>query len=313
MLPPDVEALIADLTAAYRAAWAELEARRMAVLRGLNPIRRTETLTRLNELQQAVEYQLAVVDQAARRYLQVGLPHVYSQGAADAGVGFVTWTQVHVDALAKLASDTHADLLAASQEVRRTSAVFARDVREVARRRIPQGLVTSSTARNIGKDLQRDLSIRGITAVTYRNGSVYGLDTYAEMIARTKTAVAYNAGALNSAGESGVKFMEVFDGPTCGWDGHGDGDRANGTVRSVAECARIPISHPNCVRAFGARPDVTSRRQAKTADPSTTQAQRDAALVLERQRQGAQVARRARTTPEQRQAVLAARRAGRFA
>lgn len=63
------------------------------------------------------------------------------------------------------------------------------------------------------------------------------------------------AGTLNRSREAGVRFMEVFEGPGCGWASHQDPDKATGTLCSIEEAAAWPISHPRCGRAFGPRPD----------------------------------------------------------
>jgi len=74
----------------------------------------------------------------------------------------------------------------------------------------------------------------------------------AETIARTETAMAFNTSSLANFGESGlVTWVEVFDGPECGWTEHDDPDMADGSIRSVSEAEEFPIAHPNCLRAFG--------------------------------------------------------------
>lgn len=74
----------------------------------------------------------------------------------------------------------------------------------------------------------------------------------ATMIARTETANVYNHLALSGYEEGGYGSVIVFDGPDCGWTSHDDLDKANGTVRTLAEAREHPIAHPNCGRAFGA-------------------------------------------------------------
>ncbi|MET9386990.1 hypothetical protein ABZY09_39750 [Streptomyces sp. NPDC002928] len=91
--------------------------------------------------------------------------------------------------------------------------------------------------------------------VIYRNGARMPVAAWAESATLAKSAVAYNAGTLNRAREAGVRFMQVFDGPGCGWTSRRDPDKATGTLRTVEDAAKWPISHPRCTRGFGPRPD----------------------------------------------------------
>lgn len=75
----------------------------------------------------------------------------------------------------------------------------------------------------------------------------------ATTVALTETANAYNAASLAGYASSGlVETVNVYDGPDCGWAGHNSPDLANGSVRTLEEARRQPISHPRCQRAFGA-------------------------------------------------------------
>lgn len=82
----------------------------------------------------------------------------------------------------------------------------------------------------------------------------------AEMIARTEVALAANHGALDGYAAAGVDRVRVIDGAECGWRFHDDPDKADGTIRTVAEAREHPIAHPHCVRAF------TAYRPAKMVD-----------------------------------------------
>ncbi len=71
------------------------------------------------------------------------------------------------------------------------------------------------------------------------------------VIARTETGTAYNRTALAGYRASGrVEKVQVFDGDGCGWTRHDDPDLADGSVRTLDEAEKCPLSHPNCVRAW---------------------------------------------------------------
>jgi hypothetical protein len=99
------------------------------------------------------------------------------------------------------------------------------------------------------------------------------VQAWAEAATLAKSAVAYNAGALNRAREAGVRYMQVFDGAGCGWTSHKDPDKATGSPRTVEDTAAWPIPHPRCRRAFGPRPDVAPvSTTIRTAAPSRNSA-----------------------------------------
>jgi len=85
--------------------------------------------------------------------------------------------------------------------------------------------------------------------------------TRAYLIAQTETANAFNRSALAGYQASGiVDFVEVFDGPDCGWETHDSPDLAHGSIRKLSDAQKHPISHPRCQRAFGASLAATGAR-----------------------------------------------------
>ena len=255
-------------------AWDSIEAKRVRVERALRRLRRRETLARLEELLRAVEAFQVLVERQARGYAETTLPAEYAAGAR-ASAGSFTWTAFHVEAVTLLATDGYHDLLARSVEAGRTSEAYARQVREVLRRGLPLAATGDETATSVAQTLRRQLEERAVTVATYRDGSRHSMREYVNMAVRTKTASAYNYGSVGHAAEAGVGYVEVFDGSACGWTSHADPDRANGSIRTTEAAYSQVISHPNCRRAFGSRPDLATRRDAEQALPSTTEAQRD--------------------------------------
>ena len=73
----------------------------------------------------------------------------------------------------------------------------------------------------------------------------------ARVIARTESGTAYNKTSVEGYRASGrVKACKVYDGKDCGWTSHDDPDKANGSKRSLKDCAKQPLGHPNCTRGF---------------------------------------------------------------
>lgn len=277
MTSPQTDAETEALAQVIRSAEERVRLEEQEVLAHIRNDAGTRAVARLRQVREAVTALQTTVDKEGRAWLQNTLPRAYAEGAIDAlaplgGRGF-SWTHPNVAAIQKLATETHGELLHASQEAGRTSQAFAAQVREVAREIAP-GTLAQGTAPQVGRELARRLEDKGLMGVVYADASRHSVAFYTEMLARTKTALAYNTAAFTEYRESDIKWVEVFDGASCGWVSHDDPDKANGTIRKLEDAEAFPISHPQCRRAFGGRPDVTNARQAQEADLSTTAAQR---------------------------------------
>jgi len=106
---------------------------------------------------------------------------------------------------------------------------------------------------------ERGWSIQHLVAGDPENG-IPGLqdaieETYknrASTIARTELGTAQNTAATGRYRDAGVTDVIVMDGDRCGWLEHDDPDQAEGSIRTLEEAEANPLSHPNCVRAWGA-------------------------------------------------------------
>lgn len=152
-----------------------------------------------------------------------------------------------------------ADLRAALSFVAVTARTLAADLARLAGGELP-----AAEARAAVERLVRD---RGVAAVVYRDGSRYGLDTYAEMASRTKLAETWQVASFRLFAAAGVGWVEITDGIGCGWVSHDDPDKANGKIVTLDEALANPIAHPNCSRSSYPRLDVTSLEDAAGADP----------------------------------------------
>lgn len=266
--PAEIAAIEEPLLRAYAQAWERIVAEQAALA---DDPRRFARSRRLAELRQRVEESMDVLDSVTATWIRESLPQVYALGGvtgvaeATGGSGRFVWTQIHQDAVQQLATGIFHDLLDATSHVRRTTKVLIRGVaRDVALKKAIEG----RTAVDAGREMRRILNDRGIWAVVYKDGSNHGLREYGQMVMRTTTAKAYNEGTLNGAEGEGVKYWEVFDGPNCGWSFHEDPDLALGKIVPKDEALTYIISHPNCRRSFGARPELRTNTDAKKAEPS---------------------------------------------
>lgn len=256
--------LSATLRAAYARADEELrdEAERIAT----DP-RQFRRRARLAELRASVAEAMRDLDGQAATWLSTQLPVAFRIGADSAVVGAsFRWTSADTESLTILARETYDDLLAATRGMDESAKAF---VRWATRERALLGRIEGETAQQSARRLAKLLERHGLTAVTYRNGARHSLSDYADMVLRTVTANASNAGFVTQAGRMGVRYVEVFDGTAdiaCA--------SVNGTVQTVEWAAANPLGHPRCQRAFASRVDVLTAEGASSAAPTTTAAQR---------------------------------------
>lgn len=261
-LSPEMEATAEALTALYRKAQANLTAR-LAEIMGDDNRRRQQT--RLREQIRTVDAIADGLEEGTRGWITDNLPALHEAGAragaTAAGTEFA-WTAPHAEAVQQLATNVWTDV---AENLSGMRAQTKRKLRELAADAAREQIVEGRTASASARLLERWMVDNGIGTVTYRNGAQHLAADYADTLARTVTANAYNEGTFTQADVDGFGWMEVFDGGGCGWTSHDDGDLANGTVRSLQDCRDHPLSHPRCARSFSPRPDVASQAAADAA------------------------------------------------
>ncbi|MFD4401027.1 hypothetical protein [Kitasatospora sp. NPDC058478] len=256
--PDDAADVVGDLDT----AWQHLVAAQAAVLAALAHGRRTARLAAtLADFADAVRTFHHTVDGVIRDYAHHEVPRLYEQAARDAAASLgrtFDWTPGHQDALRALSADTYTELLHRAQESVRAAGAFYRAARSAARHDLPLLATDRASATAAARSLSaRIAAAYRLDRVVYRNGARMPVQAWAEAALLARSAVARNAGTLNTAREYGIQHVEVFDGHDCGWTSHSDPDKATRTLRTVEEAAEWPISHPRCARTFGLRPDAS--------------------------------------------------------
>lgn len=264
MAPPNVEALMEPLARTYADAWEFVlaEQERLA-----NDPRRWRAQRRLRETQTRIANEMSRLEQPTRDYIQRNFPHVYATGGLAGAAAPVAWSAFQIEALDALAGGLERRLLEATRYVNRTTKQL---IRKIFQDEELRGLVAGGTPRDASRRAQRLVRDNGIHAVRYANGARHGLGEYANMAVRTQTGIAYNRGALDNAKAHDIEYVEVFDGPGCGWESHDDPRDAMGLILPADEAYQVTLAHPNCRRAFSGRPDVRSAADAEAADRSVT-------------------------------------------
>lgn len=276
-------ALADPLAEAYRQAWEHVEAQRKSLLEDPKQARKR---ARLLEIQRSITTRMAQLDEEAADWVSTKLPQIYSMGGsagvaeATSGAAEFVWSVANEEAAQRIATRLYQDLLTATSHV---SADTKRMIRAVGRDKALAAALEGQTAKQAAREMARVLKTNGVSAVTYANGAKHGLGEYAEMAIRTVTGTTYNEASLNGAAEHGTKYWEVFDGPFCGWASHDD-RQALGMIVTRDEAAGHPLSHPNCRRAFGPRPDITTPKQAREAIGHVTPGQTKAQIAADKAR-----------------------------
>lgn len=268
------------------------------LLADFTALRRPERLARLRELRRTVEGLMDVADELGLRWAARDLPDAYQLGARQAArvAGqAVAYSAVDVDAVNTLVLDSRTQLLDATRLVKRSTKAL---INRLATDHLADKLIRGLTATQAGANLAAELEGHGIHAVIYSDGSRHGLGEYASMVTRTRTAETYQVGGFHQYDALGIEWAEIMDGAGCGLSSHADPRKANGLILPLEEARRYPLAHPNCGRSTSGRPDITSKRDAENATPSTTAAQRADQAQAEADRTGSVAARAQRARLE---------------
>lgn len=258
-IPTELERTITAFGDVYRRVEADIHAELLQIL---DDERQGNRVRRLRALAAEIDRRSADLAGEARAFLNHSLPSAWATGAQASQVGQFAWTQAHRQALGLLATDTFAEVL-------RPTRFMSRDVKDLIRGAgrdvLRSKVITGQTAKGAGRELESRMRRMGVSAVTYKDGRNIRASTYAEMLARTKTAVAYNMGGLNQMKGAGITHVEGVDSGDCGLVTHSDGFKVNGRVLPVEVASAYPIGHPNCIRDWAPRPDIRTDDEAAVA------------------------------------------------
>ncbi|MFE1949920.1 hypothetical protein ACFW9D_05560 [Streptomyces sp. NPDC059524] len=242
-----------------RAAWSILTTAQTRLLNALAMIRPGRgSATRLRAAIAVFNTSLGAFDRATRAFIErwaaTDLPLIYREGAhtllenADRPLSRFTWTTGHQAHITALSAQYYADLTARLQEALQRARRFLRAAQDAARAR---------TGRFDTALLRRE---HPLDTITYANNSRHPVDAWARAAITWQAVTTANTGAARTAlDDLGVNYLEVRDGPDCGWETHDSPDRANRTLRTVQDALAHPNSHPHCVREFLPRMDLIGR------------------------------------------------------
>lgn len=260
---------ITDAVDRLRSAWSILTLAQTRLLNALARIRPGRTSGGGRALRAAIaafNTSLGAFARAAgafaERWASSDLPLIYREGAwqllenADRPTSRFGWTDRHRAAVTAASAQYYADLTGRITEALRRARAFLRAA---------QGAARSSAARFDVTQLRRD---HPLDTVIYANNSRHPVESWARASITWQAVTTANTAAARTAlDELGTEWVEVRDGPACGWTTHDDPDRANRTLRTVQDALAHPTSHPHCVREFLPRLDLIGRTEIRTGAP----------------------------------------------
>ncbi|MBV6514227.1 MAG: hypothetical protein FMNOHCHN_03817 [Ignavibacteriaceae bacterium] len=185
------------------------------------------------------------------------------------------FNRIHKEAIAALVDDTSTAFGEALNGVyRQSNALLGKAVRESITQKMVEGTITGAGLDQVRKEIKGILQEQGISSIIDRGGKQWSLDTYAEMLFRTKTVEARNRGLANRMVENGYDLVQVSSHFSthyeCAvWEGKILSLRGEtGGYPTVAEAEAAGLFHPNCQHAINALiPSLA--RQTFAYDPST--------------------------------------------
>lgn len=258
---------ITDAVNRLRQAWAILisaQNRLLDTLAGIRPGRSAGP--RVRAAIAVFNTSLAAFNRAAgafaERWAAQDLPVIYREGAwtlldnAGRRQSVFSWTARHQAAITGLSAQYYADITSRIQEALRRARAFLRAAQDAAR----------GTADQL--DIEALRQDHPLDTVIYANNNHHPVDAWARSCITWQAVTTANSAAARTAlDQLGVEWLEVRDGPECGWTSHDDPDRANRTLRTVQDALAYPSAHPHCVREFLPRLDLRGRTEIRSGAP----------------------------------------------
>ncbi|MEU8469589.1 hypothetical protein AB0F30_16975 [Streptomyces sp. NPDC029006] len=269
----ELTALITAATVELVRQWQRLSTAQDTLLRSLERLRPgLGATTRINrhitDFHEQVGEFSRLTRALAERWAAHDLPTAYRDGAlralrkAGADITRFQWTADHQAAITGLTATFYTDLVGRIQEAVRRAQAFARAAQDATRE------VTLGRT-HAGIDSARLATEHPLSTIVYRDSSRHPVKDWARSALTYQGAVTANHAAINTARlDLEAEWMQVRDGDACGWVSHEDTDHADGTIRSVDDCAAYPVAHHGCVRELIPRPDLTGLRGLVSGDPA---------------------------------------------
>lgn len=167
------------------------------------------------------------------------------------------FSQVHKDYIMALVDDTSKAFGESLSGVGRSAnLILGKAFRDGVTQRIATGITAGDALREVRNQIVLTLKEQGLAALKDKAGRAWDLDTYAEMLFRTKVVEARNRGMVNRMAENGYDLVQVSDhAGECELCAPWEGKILSITGQTkgydtVAEAESEGLFHPNCRHAL---------------------------------------------------------------
>jgi hypothetical protein len=269
---PVDEAQITRLTATFKSAYKDIVAE-ITTTTNFGVANRKAILAQIEQI-------LAELGVNVQEFIEKEIPNYYEMGASDAvkqlhnigadvnvSTGF---NRIHKEAIAALVDDTSTAFIESVNGVNRSAQILlGRAYRQALTQKIAKGMISGEALADIRKMLKGVLEEQGLKALTDKGGKTWDLDTYAEMLFRTKSVEARNRGLINRMAENDYDLVQVSSHlNSCElcypWQGKilsVSGDTPGYDTLTKAE--EGGLFHPNCKHAINVlAPSIAKETQA---------------------------------------------------
>jgi len=200
-------------------------------------------------------------------YIAKTIPEYYAQGSAQAtsqlkniGADLTVskgFAMVDAETIQSLVDTSQAPILEGITGISRSAKrLLGASVRDTITQNIAKGITGGDALQEIKKQVISTLATDGLSALTDRSGKQWSLETYAEMVIRTKAVEARNRGMVNQVAKYGYDLVQVSEhGGSCDacseWEGEilslsGDTEGYS----TLQEAQDGGLFHPNCRHAI---------------------------------------------------------------
>ncbi|MCK9570682.1 phage minor capsid protein [Candidatus Pacearchaeota archaeon] len=170
--------------------------------------------------------------------------------------------KIHTEAVQVLAENTYSRLVDVDTVVgRKTEDIF----RRVSLENVRGSVIGYQTTQQAAKRIRKELSERGITGFTAKNGVEWDLSRYAKMLAQESTNQSFRAGTINRLQSKGHDLVRLSTHsgscPRCDpWQGRTMSlSGSNPDYPSVDEARAAGVWHVGCLHVISLAPEEKDR------------------------------------------------------
>ncbi len=221
--------------------------------------------------EKGVDLQKLLKDEVQGQYLSGANDAVAQLKNVGAEIGITTsFNSIHKEAIAALVDDG-AQLIGQSLSgvARSATVLLGKATRELLTQKLAEGMIGGKALQQVKKDIVSTLQDEGLSALVDKGGRKWQLDTYAEMLFRTKAVEARNRGLANRMVENNYDLVQVSSHsgscPLCKpWEGKILSLRgATKGYPTVDKAQSDGLFHPNCRHVINVLiPSLANRTKA---------------------------------------------------